>query len=66
MAYRIELTEANGARLSVVHRETIWVLGWAAFLAVFAAGAWKGWPKPEWVILIGGVAAVLALLLPAT
>ena len=62
-AYRIDLAGETGVRLSIVHRETMRALGWAAFLAVFALGAWRGLLRPEWLILIAGLAAAAALLL---
>ena len=63
-AYHIELAGENEARLSVVHRETLRTLGWAAFLAVFALAVWRGLRWPGWLTLLAGLAATLAMVVP--
>jgi len=62
--YQVDLGAGQGVRLAVVHTETVRALGWAAFLATLALGAWRGLLRPEWLACAAGLAAASALVLP--
>ena len=64
--HRLEIDGAEAIELPVFHRATIEALGWAAFLAVFAAIAWIGGRRLGWLVVLAGATAVVALILPET
>jgi len=63
-ACRLELPSDQTTRLAVVHRDSLKALGWTVFLGVFAALVWKGRRRPATLVVIAGLWAVAAIVVP--
>ncbi len=64
-AHRLDIPDASGVRLRVVHRNTMLALRWATFLMAVGLVWWKALGRPVVLTAIAGTAGALALLLPA-
>ena len=62
--YRLEIDGGEATELPIFHRATIEALGWAAFLALFAAIVWIGGRRLGWLVVLAGATAVVALIVP--
>lgn len=56
--------EDPGLLVTVCHRDTLRAFRWVAFLAFFGAVAWNGRRRPVLWVLLGGAAAIAAVVLP--
>jgi hypothetical protein len=65
-AYQLELSHTGPSRLSLVRRDALRVLRWAAFLAAIGLAWWKAIHRPVKLTALLGLFGVAAFLLPAT
>ena len=63
IAYRLDLSEGETARLSILHRTAIQSFGWTAILTTFAVTWWLGRRVAVWIIL-AGLFGLLAVWVP--
>ena len=63
--YRLDMPEIPTG-LSLVHRPTIRMIGWIAFLLVVGIGAWKLAERPAVQWLLAGVLGFAGMMIPST
>jgi len=63
--YTIRSSQTGLPRIRIVHSAALRSLAWPMFLAVVALGIWRRKQRPTAPLILGALAGILALLLPA-